>query len=275
MDTIKFKNEINLEQIKKIELDILVEFHKICEINNLRYSLSCGTLLGAIRHKGFIPWDDDIDVMMPRDDYEKLMNIYSSNYKNSKYSIINHHNNNSYFYPIAKMYNNETIIYENSQKSSGHFGVYIDIFPMDYYIEDNQFNINLVKKIENNTNRLLYSQYKYSKSNTYLRSILKYVVLSSCSIVGGHYFLKKIDALVKKIEQGNKQTLRNLSLAEHVQPIIDIDSFNFYEEVIFEDTKFRIIKNADKYLRILYGDYMQLPPESKRVSNHSYNAYYL
>ena len=107
MDTIKFKNEINLEQIKKIELDILVEFHKICEINNLRYSLSCGTLLGAIRHKGFIPWDDDIDVMMPRDDYEKLMNIYSSNYKNSKYSIINHHNNNSYFYPIAKMYNNE------------------------------------------------------------------------------------------------------------------------------------------------------------------------
>ena len=122
---------------------------------------------------------------------------------------------------------------------------------------------------------MLYSQYKYSKSNTYLRSILKYVVLSSCSIVGGHYFLKKIDALVKKIEQGNKQTLRNLSLAQHVQPIIDIDSFNFYEEVIFEDTKFRIIKNADKYLRILYGDYMQLPPESKRVSNHSYNAYYL
>ena len=119
--------EIQFEEMKKIELNILIYFTEVCEENNLRYYLGGGTLLGAVRHKGFIPWDDDIDVMMPRPDFQKLLSL---SINNENYNIIKP-GTAGYYYNFAKLVDTRTILEEKGIKRIDGLGVYIDIFPLD------------------------------------------------------------------------------------------------------------------------------------------------
>ena len=126
--------KLNLEEIQKIELDILIYLDKICKENNIKYYLSSGTLLGAIKYKGFIPWDDDIDVVLFRSDYLKLIDVLGKN--DEKYKILSIYNTEDYYYPFAKLVDTRTVLIENSKKIKD-MGVYIDIFPIDGYITEN------------------------------------------------------------------------------------------------------------------------------------------
>ena len=117
--------ELSKNEIKTIQLDILQSIHQFCETNNIRYSLAYGTLLGAIRHKGYIPWDDDIDVMMPRPDYERFI----QNYPNfcDRNIVQTYNNDNSYYLWCAKVYDNRTEQITFPTRS----GVCVDVFPID------------------------------------------------------------------------------------------------------------------------------------------------
>ena len=139
------KKELNPEERKTIILKVLEEFASFCDSHDLKYSLSYGTLLGAIRHRGFIPWDDDVDVMMPREDYKKFLELY----KSDKYKIISVYNNKLYYLPFAKFYDSTTIKVTayNFKKQNSFFGLEIDIFPFDYLTNSEIYN-NLVKKQE-------------------------------------------------------------------------------------------------------------------------------
>ena len=119
------KKELSKEEIKNIQMEILKSIHLFCVEHNLRYSLAYGTLLGAIRHKGYIPWDDDVDIMMPRPDYERFIKEYS-NYE-SKYTVQTHINDPSYFLAFAKVYDNRTELVIFPTKT----GVFVDVFPID------------------------------------------------------------------------------------------------------------------------------------------------
>ena len=119
--------DISLEELRKIQISILDEFSIFCEENKLNYLLTGGTLIGAVRHKGFIPWDDDIDVAMPRADYERFL----SSFNVEGYRIITPYNNEKYVYPFAKLVNSKTRIIEHTDTDSD-LGIYIDIFPIDY-----------------------------------------------------------------------------------------------------------------------------------------------
>ena len=127
--------ELQLEQLKQIELDILKQFHQYCIKHNLRYFLTGGTLLGAVRHKGFIPWDDDIDVCMPRTDYEKFISCFSFDPLNEILQVATITSLKGYYLPFAKLMRRDTILKE---KTSSHLelGVYIDIFPLDNMSDD-------------------------------------------------------------------------------------------------------------------------------------------
>ena len=117
-------------EIKESVFDILSYFDKVCRDNGLPYSLAFGTMLGAVRHKGFIPWDDDVDVCLLREDYEKLLEILKNN-EDDRFKVIDSKINDTYFYNVAKIVDTRTSLIEKKYKKIYGYGVYVDIFPLD------------------------------------------------------------------------------------------------------------------------------------------------
>ncbi len=125
----------DIQELRQIQMGILDEVHQFCEANGLRYFLSSGTLIGAVRHKGYIPWDDDIDIYMPRQDYEQFLQTYSDT--KGTYRAINPATEPHYYYTFAKVVDQRTRMVE--KETEGYeIGVYMDIFPVDYVTEDLQ-----------------------------------------------------------------------------------------------------------------------------------------
>lgn len=134
--------ELNLQDLQKIELDILQDVHSFCEQHNIVYSIAYGSLIGAIRHKGFIPWDDDIDIIMPRPDFERFLNEY----KSDKFELVSPHSNDSYIAYGRVCDNKRTISQSGIPWCSKDVGVWIDLFPVDG-VSDNrdEFSMNMKK----------------------------------------------------------------------------------------------------------------------------------
>ena len=155
--------EIGLEELKCIQLDLLQKTAEFCENNGIRYFLCGGTLIGAIRHHGYIPWDDDIDISMPRPDYDKFIKIF--NKPENYYQVIDMSNNSKYGFPFAKVHDTRTLVNE-LQYSRDSFGVYIDIFPIDGVGEDKQ--VYRILKLR----KLLHTK----KANYYQRTLKKKII---------------------------------------------------------------------------------------------------
>ena len=160
------KKEISLEEQRDIQKELLKELKEICDNNNIIYFLGGGTLLGAIRHKGYIPWDDDVDVMMPRKDYEILLEIFDDNCKEN-HKILTYINTEDYYYSFAKIVDTNTILHEGKLRTIKEMGIYIDIFPIDFLPDDKKKTEKIFKKY-----KLLYKiisaykSFKKTRSNS-------------------------------------------------------------------------------------------------------------
>lgn len=266
--------EIDIKKIKEIQLNILAELHQVCVDNDLQYSLAGGTLLGAVRHKGYIPWDDDIDVIMTRKNYEMLIDFYKNN--NTKYKLIAHEVDNSYGYLAAKIIDKETIL-EEINCNNNHLGVYIDIFPIDYLGDTYK---QAVKNL--NSTRFLRELLVARNWKNFFRSRTKPLYYEPIRFT--FYILSRftsVKALINKINKKNKKFSRKSSKfagcicgVYRKKEIMDSTTFNNYELLEFENKKFSCITMYDNYLKSLYGEYMKLPPKEKQVSHHSFKAYY-
>lgn len=261
------KNIINIEELKAIQLSILDEVTCYCENNGLKYFLGYGTLIGAIRHKGYIPWDDDIDIIMPRPDYERLINSFNATHNVRQ--VIAHTLNSYYSLPFAKVYDTRTCLHETMYKDKGVFGVYIDIFPLDGYGDVNQ-----IKRI----NRL--SEYLNAKKAVIdrQRSIKKNIII----LIGKLLLLRKSIAQIVESMDIIAKTYSYES-SNRVKSFFSVYGENevcervLLEETIkaeFEGKEYCVPKNYDAYLRLIYGDYMQLPPIEKRVTHHIFEAWW-
>ena len=270
------KSELSSKKVKKRLLNLLLEFDKICSDNKLRYSLCGGTLIGAVRHKGFIPWDDDIDVMMPRPDYEKLKKIKLNNNREICFPETN--SIYPYIYTYAKYYDLDTELIEfpNSKKIKSH--IYIDIFPIDGIENDESKHYIQYKKVNRlaKMHRLIRISF-YNQNNmnyNYIKRIVWKILWKISFVIPNNFFIKRIDKYVNSYEFDKCKYVGTL--------VAGFGPKERYEKCMFEITKidfeghyFSCISGYDKYLKILYGDYMKLPELSKRVACHDYIAYEL
>ena len=260
--------ELSLREIQLAELDILKIFSEFCKKEELKYSLVGGTLLGAVRHQGFIPWDDDIDVGMPRPDYEKFIELFMQKRDQFPANIdLTTDRGEKAMYPFIKLLNTDIQIQSNEGDLTNY--VWIDIFPLDGYPSSERATQKFQKKVKNY--RRLFS-YNYKNYNS-LNGILRKLFYRAAKCYGAKKALNKLIALSNKYTYSESDYIGIVAwglywLGERMPK----DEFEQFVEMSFEENKFTVMGCWDNYLHGIYGDYMQLPPEDKRAT-HSFKAY--
>lgn len=265
--------ELTIEEHKKLALDILIDVADFCEKNGIRYFLAYGTLIGAIRHKGYIPWDDDIDIMIPRPDYDKFLKLYSD--KSGRYKAVSPADKNAKL-AYAKVIDTKTVKIEGGVKYSDEndcSGVDIDVFPLEGQPTDEKDFIGYMKK------RRFLIRELYAKTNRiWYGSLKRRLGMLAFLFVK----LKNKDKIIEEINATNY--LYDFDKAEFVGitgGMEDAIEKNRYKkawfdkttEVDFEGYRFKAPSDYDAVLRRLYGDYMKLPPENERITHHSNKIY--
>lgn len=256
---------ISLREVQLAQLGILERITKFIDENNLRYSLEGGTLIGAIRHKGFIPWDDDIDIMMPRPDYDKFIELYIKNNPYEELMICCPENKTS-FQPFCKIVDKRIQIIDESVCDQETRFLWIDIFPIDG-IPEEQSKINQIVRKNIIYNKLLYiHQYKtdYSNKSELIKNILRSCLRPFSMLIDANTVIKNCT----KYDFNICKYVKNLVWTSHYNVKIPKKYFDEFVEVEFEGKYYKVIKEYDNYLTMVYGDYMKLPPEHERTSHN-------
>lgn len=242
---------------------------KLCKEYNLRYSLAGGTLIGAIRHKGFIPWDDDIDIFMPRPDFDKFIDVFNE-INSSIYIISSPYDKNNFLAGnFLQIYNKNTFLKLISDKYDIKLGAYIDIFPIDGlpnnldHAKKHYSKYKLYRKILH-----VISEYRYRKDSAFKNLLSKvFNPLGNSALESLVRYYYKYDFNSSKycalLEPGNRLESN----------LLETDFFNNLIEVPFEDKKFLAFADYDVYLKRYYGDYMKFPPVEERQRPHNFELY--
>lgn len=259
----------NIEILHQVDMEIVKAVVDICDKHNLTYYMLGGTMLGAIRHKGFIPWDDDIDLGMPRDDYEKFLEIAPEELPET-YKVVNYRNTPKYQYYITRVLDTDTkVIEERIGNDSKYTNASIDIFPID-----GTPNNGILRKIyffRVLSHRALMSLcYKDSIDRKRKRGAVEKVFLwimehLPIEKMTTPYKQKcKIDKLLRSQDVGKSKYIGNIMGAYRTREIVPAEFYGKGKFYPFEDMQLRGLEMYDEYLKYTYGDYMQLPPEDKR-----------
>ena len=256
---------LSREIVKKIEIEILNHIDAVCKEHNIKYYLDYGTLLGAIRHKGFIPWDDDIDICMKRDEYERFVRVMS-NVKDSRFQLLTTETDPYFFYEFAKVVDSRTRLIESLTIESPNMGVWVDVFPKDNLPRFHR----LLKFIVNVL--LVFRIFSVFRKFPKHHSILFYPIWCVARVIGFRPFvntIKKLSIMYRKSDN-YVGDLRDLSAPKYFW---SREMFDKAELVEFEGGMYPAPQRWHEYLSGLYGDYMILPPEDQRRV-HLFNAYY-
>ena len=248
-------------------VDMMVWYHDFCEKNNLRYYIIAGTMLGAVRHGGFIPWDDDIDVGMPRSDYERLRKLVSTQEK-GKYVFEYPSGSKSYPFLWAKLFDTTTTMIEK-QRDKVKRGIYIDIFPIDGIgntREEAIKNFQPIKKklaLNSMVSCAILKRRKWNKNFAIvLGRIISPIFVDRCKLK------VNLDQLCQKHNFEDCEFVCNLMGGSNERGIVKKEYFGNPTKIKFEQITVYGLENPDMYLKSLYGNYKELPPVEKRVSLH-------
>ena len=262
----------DIVKYKAVLLEVFKAFISICKHYNLHYYCAGGTALGAVRHHGFIPWDDDIDVLMPRNDYEKLISLNSEISKTS-YSIISAQNTRK-FATFAKFYNKNTTLWE-FKEIPFVYGVYIDIFPLDEFPDDLDLFYHKYIKLRNIQRFYQLSQMRFSLDDIihyYKIKDMRFFYKGLLSFFFPNFLSNHFRLQYLKVEKSFTHQKGNhvvCSCGEYYKKeYFEKKWFEGWEELPFEGLIVRVPRMYDAYLSFVFGDYMKLPPKEKQVSHH-------
>ncbi|MBP5684740.1 MAG: LicD family protein [Bacilli bacterium] len=254
----------DLRKLQLVLLEMLNELVRICDKHNLTYFLVGGTALGAIRHKGFIPWDDDIDIGMPREDFEKFIKVCLDDL-DDKYFLDHYSTNIHNYYGYAKLRkNNTTFVTEYSKRRKGHDGFFIDIFPMDYNTNKDSLSV----KFRASITRCILETLKLKEHNYRVRTLRRPIISLMFYPFSRYRIHRIVDYLYQK---DNKKEHKNMAIYSTVyfykKDIYPVDVVMPPVKATFEGHEYNVYHDTDKYLKQLYGDYMKLPKEEDRISH--------
>lgn len=278
------------DEFKKCELDALKKIDSICLDNGFRYYLAFGTLLGAVRHKGFIPWDDDVDVWLPRPDYEKFLHFCINNEETIyPYKIAHYSNNSSYCMAMARFFDQRTKVVENHVRECG-LGVFIDIYPLDGCGNTEEESLKVFLK--NKARRFLVgigapSTFEASHNGA-VKNIVKYLCYKYANMRGISKLLYQMDMESMKHKYVEEKYIASTVWAIYrrgkgksgwigTSNSVDIFKKEWFDKSMrmqFEDAEVSIPWKYDEILTNRYGDYMSLPPVSEQKGHHDTMAYF-
>ena len=270
--------EMTTEEVQAVSLDILRDVHAFCESHGIRYTLQGGSLLGAVRHKGFIPWDDDIDIAMPRPDYDRFIHTYTSE-KGFKAFSRELPNGKNVFIAYTRVCDMKRTFADDSYFpwTTENKGVWIDLFPLDGDLESASKSKKRFRKMkyywyQGNTLRTASNPLSSIKGiNKKFRQVVKKIFVHFCSFkaVDKHISMCREIDFNDAVYYGNLSFLRYGIRERHHKRVLE-----GYILTPFGQDKFYIMKGYDEALNEKYGDYMQLPPKEQQIRGHDINKYY-
>lgn len=255
------------EEIKEVELGVMDYIHNLCQKENINYSLAYGTLLGAVRHKGYIPWDDDVDISLKRDEYDKLYQAVLND-NDPIYKVASLENDKRYPYPFYRVYDARTVYENNYIENDIELGICVDVFPFDYYADVNKEMV----KLDTYRRLSVYTLYGIHSKSAGLKNIVRYLLILVFRLTRVKTWNKKMNLLSMQAKDSdsidylmeNKRTSTKFG-----KTLLDkvIDSQ-------FEDRTYKIPEASHQILSAIYGDdFMEIPPVEKRVKHDDFVAY--
>ena len=263
------ENKMSLEDIKKTELGILDFIDNICRDYNITYYLCYGTLIGAIRHKGFIPWDDDIDIAMPRKDYERFIDIMQTLHITPKYKL-HVPLEDGYYYEFAKVVDTDTQIESDKDTFACAESLWVDIFPLDGLVKEDRCTHWKIYYTHLCRVAAVYKTFPHKTKG--FKVPFEYIFWKVCKTIGYKYFLKKLLKLSLKYRFEDCDTIGFAAAFPGKTKYMSKEWFGEPVKVEFEGNMYNAPSKYQEYLSTQYGDYMSLPPKEKRIT-HLINAY--
>ena len=265
-DKSNFK-KLDIDEIKEVELGVMDYIHNICKEKGINYSLAYGSLLGAVRHRGFIPWDDDLDIALKRDQYDKLYQAILED-NNSIYKVVSWENDSRYPYPFYRVYDSRTVYENNYIQNDIESGICVDVFPFDDYKDVNKE----ITKLDMYRRLSVYTLYGIRNKEVGIKNIVRYLMLVAFRLTRVKIWNKKLNDCSKA--PVNSEYIDYLMESKKYSTKIDAKALDEVIECKFEDRVYNIPKDYDHILTTIYGsDYMEIPPLEKRIQHDDFVAY--
>ena len=258
-----------LSPVQEKLLEMLGWFHGYCRENGLSYYIVGGSMLGAIRHGGFIPWDDDIDVVLPRPDYNRLLSLFKE--KNDHYFLESPYTGNrDFYYTYAKLYDTNTTLTERTRRNCRR-GLYIDVFPLDGVgANEAEMETNFAK-VDRLNMFLMTRTCAITKDRSFYKNAS--IVLSRLIpsfIINDHDLVIKVDKTASSFEYEKSKYVANLMGSYRKKEVMEKRIFGKPTEYKFENIVVNGVENYEEFLTHIYGDWRKLPPVEKRKTAHEY-----